>query len=71
MCARDPHLHPPLNNNRIREELERVEQQQRAKVEEEEEMLAAAVEAEKGNQPVVAPKMKGSMALAVVNMRNR
>lgn len=55
---------------RIRDELDRLEQQQRARVDEEEEMLAAAVEAEK-SQSSLPHRVKPAMALALVNMRNR
>jgi hypothetical protein len=55
---------------RVRDELDRLEQQQRARVEEEEELLAAAVEAEKA-QSSLPHRVKPAMALALVNMRNR
>lgn len=57
-------------SHRIREELDRLEQQQRARMEEEEELLAAAVEAEKA-QAAMPHRVKPAMALALVNMRNR
>lgn len=54
---------------RLRDELDRLDQQHRARVEEEEEMLAAAVEAEKTQSAM--PRVKPGMALALVNIRNR
>jgi hypothetical protein len=59
---------------RLRDELDRLEQQQRARMNEEEVLLAAAVEADKrkqGIQAVLPGKRAGSMGLALVNMRNR
>jgi hypothetical protein len=59
---------------RLRDELDRLEQQQRARMDEEEELLAAAVEAEKrneGHQAVLPRGKQASMGLALVNIRNR
>jgi len=56
---------------RLQDELDRMDQQQRMRYEEEEELLAAAVEAEKQKQPGPGARMKGSLGLALVNIRNR
>lgn len=56
---------------RLQDELDRLDQQQRMRIEEEEELLAAAVEAEKQNQPVPGARAKGALGLQLVNRRNR
>jgi hypothetical protein len=64
------HVFTPTVLHRIQDELNKLEQQQRARLDEEEELLAAAVEAEKG-QAVLTTRVKPAMAMALVNMRNR
>lgn len=67
------HSFPFMCVSRLRDELDRLEQQQRARMDEEEEQLAAAVEAEKKNQghQAVLPSGTRGMGLALVNIRNR